>query len=278
MFPLHPWAEFLHQQMKAPPMRFVHGMHNRLSRGISCGVHAHPSFEIIYHPIGHGFARVNRQQTIPFHPGALIIHAPNELHDQELQCDGEDCCVQIAAPEEGCVPTSGLYLPDVNSSTALEEIHQLSRGNPRSSEAEQAILNLRATALLLDLIQMACVHRAHDEADPAEQHILRAEQFIRESFATIGSLLEVARYVGVSPDHLRHVFKARRRKPLIRHLNEVRIERAKTLLRHSNLPLKQIASMCGFKDEYYFSAVFLRIVRVSPGTHRRGGRHTDEMD
>jgi len=270
MLPLQPWSEFLDQQMKAPPLRFVYGMRNQLAKGPSCGVHSHPAFEIIYHPIGRGFARVNRQQTIPFRAGGLILHAPNEPHDQVLECDGEDYCVQIAAPKTGRVPETCLHLPHVKSPVALEEIHLLSQGYPRSSATEQTILNLRATALLLDLIHLACTHRAHDEADPAEQHVLKAEQFIRETFATIGSLAEVAAHVGVSQDYLRHVFKTRRGKPLIRHLNEVRIERARTLLRHSSLPLKQIAAMCGFKDEYYFSAVFLRLAQTSPGAYRRG--------
>jgi AraC-like DNA-binding protein len=40
-------------------------------------------------------------------------------------------------------------------------------------------------------------------------------------------------------------------------------------LRHSRLPLKQIATLCGFKDEYYFSAVFRQLTQSSPGDFRR---------
>ena len=269
MSPLQSWSEFLNKQKKAAPLRFVTGMRHKLSDGVSCKVHSHSAFEIIYHPTGRGLARGRRQRTTPFLDGSVIIHPPEEPHDQVMEGGGEDFCVLIAAPKTGRAPKTFLHLPRITSSSALEEIHLLSRGEPRSSETEQAILNFRATALLLDLIHLACTDRAHDEADPAEQHVLRAEQFIRESFASIGSLLDVARHVGVSQDHLRHVFKARRSKPLVRHLNEVRIERAKTLLRHSSLPLKQIAAMCGFKDEYYFSAVFSRLTRTSPGAHRR---------
>ena len=47
-----------------------------------------------------------------------------------------------------------------------------------------------------------------------------------------------------------------------------RIERAKTLLVHSQLSLKQIATLCGFRDEYYFSAVFRRFADLPPGRYR----------
>ncbi len=101
-----------------------------------------------------------------------------------------------------------------------------------------------------------------------EQYVRAAEQFIRENFATIRSLRVVADAAGVGYDHLRHLFKERRGRSLVRYLNEVRMERAKTLLVHSRLPLKQIATMCGFRDEYYFSAVFRRHVQMPPGRYR----------
>jgi len=189
-----------------------------------------------------------------------------------MEQEGDDYCVQVAASGESLLPQGCLYIPHVENSAVREDIHLLSHGYPRLSATEQAVFNFRATALLLDLIQTVCTRRSQDEADPAEQHVRKAEQFVRENFPSIKSLGEVACHVGVSQDYLRHVFKELRGKPLIRHLSEVRIERAMTLLRHSRLPLKQIATMCGFKDEYYFSAVFRRFTQTTPGVHRHANR------
>ena len=101
-----------------------------------------------------------------------------------------------------------------------------------------------------------------------EEHVAAAELFIRENFASIRSLRNVAATAGIGYDHLRHLFKKTRGRSLVQYLNEVRMERATTLLVHSRLPLKQIATMCGFRDEYYFSAVFRRHVRMPPGRYR----------
>ena len=32
--------------------------------------------------------------------------------------------------------------------------------------------------------------------------------------------------------------------------------------------MKQIATMCGFKDEYYFSAVFRKFTATAPGAYQ----------
>jgi transcriptional regulator GlxA family with amidase domain len=48
----------------------------------------------------------------------------------------------------------------------------------------------------------------------------------------------------------------------------VRLSRAKVMLAHSKLPLKAVASACGFADEYYFSSVFRRIEGLPPGGYR----------
>lgn len=267
------WSGFLARQAKAPPLVFVHGMRHPLISGVCCAVHAHSAFEIVYHPKGHGITRLNRQINVPFREGSVVIYAPHEPHDQVMEEEGNDFCIQVATPGNVRLPKGSLYIPHVENRAVREDIHLLSHGYPRLSATEQAIFNFRATALLLDLIQSACTRRNQDDADPAEQHVLKAEQFIRENFPSIKSLGEVARHVGVSQDHLRHVFKTLRGKTLVRHLGEVRIERAMTLLRHSRLPLKQIAAMCGFKDEYYFSAVFRRFTQTPPGVHRHSNVH-----
>ena len=50
----------------------------------------------------------------------------------------------------------------------------------------------------------------------------------------------------------------------------MQLKRACQLLRETELPLAQIASLTGFKHSEYFSVVFKREVGVTPGDYRRG--------
>lgn len=54
-----------------------------------------------------------------------------------------------------------------------------------------------------------------------------------------------------------------------KYLLRMRIEKACNLLHHSDLSIEQIASSCGFSDRYYFTRIFSRTMRVSPGIYRR---------
>jgi transcriptional regulator GlxA family with amidase domain len=65
---------------------------------------------------------------------------------------------------------------------------------------------------------------------------------------------------------------------MIRWLNEVRLKRARSLLIHSRLPIKQVAALSGFRDEYYFSAVFRRFHRLAPSAYREKSEKTMGRD
>ena len=268
MFRFSSWLQFLQHQITEAPLQFRHGMRHPLRKGKFCPVHSHPDLEIVYHPVGGGVTNI---QGVPlrFEEGSVVLYPPNQPHDQILEKKGEDLYVQIAPPSSGIpFPTTPLYLSKVESAPVLEDIRILAKGNTGVSVTEQAILNLRATGILLSLLNQACESMKGEELPRGEKYVLRAEEYMREHFTKIASLGSIAQAIGISSDHLRHLFKTVRGKSLVRYLNELRIERAKTLLLHSNLTLKQIATLCGFKDEYYFSSVFHKLALVWPRHYR----------
>jgi AraC-like DNA-binding protein len=264
-----PWVVWAARLSDAPPLKFVHGMRHTVSLGVCCDVHCHPEIEIVFHPVGQGVTRVEGGPDMAFGEGDVVVYAAGQNHDQVMDRPGEDVCVQIALPPRAKkAPRQGFHVAAVDDPSMLDDLRALSQDRVRVSDAEQTILNLRATSVLCALIHLASSRGAADGPDGPQRHVPAAERFIRENFATIRSLREVADRVGVGYDHLRHLFKEQRGRSLVQYLNEVRMERAKTLLVHSRLPLKQIAAMCGFRDEYYFSAVFRRHVRLPPGRYR----------
>ncbi len=232
-------------------------------------MHSHDSFEIVYHPRGKGITRLEKNRFVPFDKGDVVVYAPHEMHDQVMDNDGEDLCVRIALPAGRCrVPEVCFNVSQVEDASIIEDLRLLSKNRVQLDPTEQSIFNLRATSTLYALVHLASVRNETNAGDCTQNYVLKAERYIRERFTTIKNLAEVAEAMGISYDHLRHVFKTQRKKSLVSFLNEVRMERAKTLLIHSTLPLKQVATMCGFKDEYYFSAVFHRSAQMPPGRYR----------
>lgn len=78
-----------------------------------------------------------------------------------------------------------------------------------------------------------------------------------------------ARDLGLSRQHFCRVFQSVVGRTPRTFLAQVRIETARMLLRHSDHPLKRVARLCGFRDEFYFSRAFHRQVGMSPGKYKR---------
>jgi AraC-like DNA-binding protein len=263
------WSQFVQRRIDGPPLAYLSGVRHAVGKGVGCAMHSHHAFEIVYHPRGKGITRLGKDRSVAFDHGDVIVYAPDEMHDQVMEREGEDLCVTIAMPTgRAKLPQACFRVPRVEDSSVIEDIRLLSKGGIRLHPTEQAIFNLRATSTLYALVHLACARNEESAENGPQNHVLKAENYIRNHFTKIKALPEIAHAIGISYDHLRHVFKTERKKSLVQYLNEVRMERAKTLLIHSRMPLKQVASMCGFKDEYYFSAVFNRSAQMPPGRYR----------
>lgn len=83
------------------------------------------------------------------------------------------------------------------------------------------------------------------------------------------TLGELATACGLSVSHFTRAFRLSAGTPPHRWLLGRRVERAKTLLSSSRLPLSQIALDCGFADQSHLSRVFRRATGLSPAVWRR---------
>jgi AraC family transcriptional regulator len=84
--------------------------------------------------------------------------------------------------------------------------------------------------------------------------------------------VDIARECELSVAQFARAFKRSTGLPPHRYLTERRIERARLLLMHSDLPLADVAVRCGFADQSHFTKIFRRSMAVSPGSFRRASR------
>jgi AraC family transcriptional regulator len=97
----------------------------------------------------------------------------------------------------------------------------------------------------------------------------RAAEMMTESLDGKIHLSDMARGCGLSVSHFTRAFRKSFGMSPYRWLLERRIDRAKSLLVTSNLPLADIALQSGFSDQAAFTRAFGRIVGDSPGRWRR---------
>lgn len=251
-------------------LRHVAGVSQPITVGRDCQFHEHEAIELVFHPTGRGVTTMQGGGEVAFAEGDVVLYAPAVRHDQRTEAAGMDCCVQIEPPA-GVRLTGHLHVGRIDDVVLRSELEFLAARSPGKSATGDALLNLRTTAALLQLLELAFA-RGPADGSPAERHARAAELYVQEHYARIGSLERVAEVVGIGPDHLRHAFRKRRGRSLVGYLAEVRLERARTLLTHADLPIKEIAGLCGYRDEYYFSAVFRKRIGSAPGQYRERSR------
>ena len=83
------------------------------------------------------------------------------------------------------------------------------------------------------------------------------------------SLEELAREVGMSRFHFARAFRRSTAKSPHQYLTELRIERAKQMLVHSDLPVVEVAFAAGFGSQSHFTHTFRRATGLTPAAFRR---------
>jgi AraC family transcriptional regulator len=72
----------------------------------------------------------------------------------------------------------------------------------------------------------------------------------------------------VHPVHLSREFHKHFRMTVGEYIRKRRIEHASELLSNSELPMSEIASICGFSDQSHFCALFKKHLGMTPGNFR----------
>ena len=83
------------------------------------------------------------------------------------------------------------------------------------------------------------------------------------------TLEDMAGFVNMSVSHFTRRFKEYAAVSPMEYLNQLRLKRAKRLLKSSAKNITEIAFACGYTSSSYFSAMFIKSVAITPSQHRK---------
>jgi len=101
-----------------------------------------------------------------------------------------------------------------------------------------------------------------------------AREYLDANFLRPLSLSEIAAAAGVHRVHLSREFRRYFSSTVGEFLRRKRIEHACQLVSSTNMPLAEIAMLCGFSDQSHFSATFRRQTGVTPARFRQMSQAT----
>ncbi len=101
------------------------------------------------------------------------------------------------------------------------------------------------------------------------QQLHRVSAYIRDHANQDLTLEVLAQQIGFSPYHFARLFRKTTGETPHQYVRRERLEHARRLLESSKLSLAEVAVESGFGDQSYFTRVFKRALRMTPGAFRR---------
>jgi two-component system response regulator YesN len=126
---------------------------------------------------------------------------------------------------------------------------------------------------LAGLIRSAASVLAERQEYHSKAKAIRAREYIDEHFTNPDlSLTEVCRELAISRSYFSPIFKQHTGMTFVEYLTSLRVEKAKELLRSTDLKSYEIAEAVGYTDQHYFSLTFKKQSGMSPTEFREACR------
>lgn len=98
--------------------------------------------------------------------------------------------------------------------------------------------------------------------------VYKVMEYVKANYNKKLTLDEISKNVYLSKSYLSSLFKEETGYSLSAYINKIRVEKSKILLMDISVSLVNIANMCGFEDQSYFTKVFKKTIGVSPKKYR----------
>jgi AraC-like DNA-binding protein len=159
--------------------------------------------------------------------------------------------IEGGLPVETVFPLTDMYILQIEAavdSARLIEINQCMLGD-LASRVKDAKFKLKYSKV----VNKCCGYIAANARNP-----LQAK--------------DVAKIVGMHPDSLSRKFKAETGVSLPDYIREAKVDEAKSLLRHTDMPLAMVSEHLGFSSQSQFIVSFRRVTGFTPKEYRLAGK------
>lgn len=246
--------------------------------------HAHPAYMLEFIKTGSMEFGMNGAST-SLGPGSYYIMAPGIVHSHAVEA--EISTIHVALRPEfvrqvvrEVVADPGLPsfpLPARRASPAMEALlRRMVQEARQSSPWRRLLVDTLATELVVQLMRDHGVASLREQPADEADGVSRAIALILAGYDRDLTLEALAAEAGMSRFHFLRVFKRRAGLTPAAYVRQVRLEQAADLLRHSDLPVTEVAVRCGFNGPNRLAEAVRRTFGVAPGELRgevgRGGR------
>jgi len=226
-------------------------------------IHRHDFWEITINLSGYGTATIDGQDY-PFHEGTIFCLAPGIPHGK-VSADGFIDGSLMLRDFVPFGPSSIYHFEDDHNGSVQHLFHLMFELMIKDAPNAQAIIHSLADVIY----QMMVSWSLTDSRNPAVE---RFQKVLLDNLSNMDfDISKGIKNSGYCSSYFRKIFKQTTGHSPLGYLNRMRIEYAKRQIQqyYKIRPLKEIASLSGFSDPYYFSRVFHHHTGLSPTQYAR---------
>jgi AraC-like DNA-binding protein len=117
-----------------------------------------------------------------------------------------------------------------------------------------------------------------DHEDKENKIINLARDYLDLNYRENTTLKQLVQMCGLDMFHLVRLFHQKVGMPPHAYLNQVRVERAKKMLKSGNYTIGQVAAETGFVDQSHLTRQFKRIVGMTPGQYLQNCKNVQDIE
>jgi AraC-like DNA-binding protein/mannose-6-phosphate isomerase-like protein (cupin superfamily) len=251
----------------------------------------HSYFEVLYLSSGSAMCHV-QDRLLPMHAGDLAVIGSTLYHRIErrssspltivalffdpeiIRCDGDNDSIEYLKPFLLQDATFPHVIPSETGipARALGMMARI-RAERYSDNRSRLSMKTCLKMILAELVQYYESYSSTVEVFYRQERLVDRIRpllhFLEENCGASIKIRQAARVCGMSESYFMNVFKDVTGVSFLKYLNQYRVEKAQTLLTHSDASMKNICQEVGFCDQSYFGAVFRKIAGLTPGEYRR---------
>ncbi len=242
-------------------------------------LHCHNHIEIAYILSGKSLFNIDGKQY-EVKKGDLIIINPNQVHNAlilEPKNPSLEFFIGFTDFKYENMEYNTLFkdeCPIIEASASTRKYFQnlieaILHENEQNREGKYFMLKTYLTQLILLIIREK--NKEININETAKSKVSKEiSEYFHNHFSEKISLEQLAKNMYLSPFYISKIFKEEIGDTPINYLIKIRLEHAKELLlSHPNLSIKEIASIVGYDDAYYFSKIFKKYYEYSPAEFKK---------
>ena len=240
-------------------------------------MHWHDFYELEFIKSGHATQIINGE-TYSIGPGFTALLSPVDFHSyQNVSPDDplEICNIRFSdlllpPTIRSKLTTATMELAD-DPAPIIATLEHLIREYEQNNFGREEFIRSTITNLCILILRESYRNTASGSQPTAEQYspIQEAVLYIRNHYRDSITIDEVANIVHLTPNYFSEYFKKQTGIKFCSYVQKLRLEFSVSLLKLSDLSIKEIADQSGFNSAAYFSNAFKDYFGISPEQFRK---------